>query len=42
MRMLIRIEVKIQELKRLKMEPWRAVHTNNEGPEAQNWALDGL
>jgi hypothetical protein len=31
----IRIKVNIQELNRLKMEPWRAVDANNGGVEAQ-------
>jgi hypothetical protein len=35
----IRIKVKIQELLRLKKEPWRAVDAQNGGAEAQNGAL---
>jgi hypothetical protein len=31
----IRIKVKIQELQRLKMEPWKTVDAHNEDMEAQ-------
>jgi hypothetical protein len=37
-----RILNKIQDLKRHKMEPWRAVYAHNKGMEAQNGALEGL
>jgi hypothetical protein len=35
-RIRIRIKVKIQELRRLKMEPWRAVDAHNGDMETQN------
>ncbi len=35
-RIQIRNKVKIQELHRQKMEPWRAVDAHNGGEEAQN------
>ncbi len=41
----IRIKVKIPELQRLVMEPWRAVddhNDHNEGVGAQKGALEGL
>ncbi len=38
----IRIRVKIQELKRLKIEPWRAVDAHNVGVEDKNGALEAV
>jgi hypothetical protein len=38
----IRNKVKIWELQRLTMEPWRAVGSHSGGVEAQNGALEGL
>jgi hypothetical protein len=35
-------KVKIQELLRLKMEPWRAADAHNGGEEAKNGASEGL
>jgi hypothetical protein len=34
----VRIKVTVQELKRLKMEPWRAVDAHNGGAETHNGA----
>ncbi len=34
--------VKIQELQRPKMEPWRVANAHNVGVKAQNGALEGL
>jgi hypothetical protein len=38
----IRIKVKIQELWRLKREPWRAADAGKGGVKAQNVALEGI
>jgi hypothetical protein len=37
-----RINVKIQELRRLEMEPWRAVEAHIGGMEFHNGAVEGL
>jgi hypothetical protein len=36
----IRMKVKIQEISRLKMEPWRAADAQNGSVEAQNGGLE--
>jgi hypothetical protein len=41
-RIRIGTKVKVQKLKRLKIELWRAVDAHNGGLEAQNEALEGL
>jgi hypothetical protein len=41
-RIRIRIKDRIQKLKRLKIEPWRAVDAHKRGLEARNGALDGI
>ncbi len=38
----IRSKVKIQELSKLKLEPWMAVDAQNGGVETQNGGLEGL
>jgi hypothetical protein len=41
-RIRIRIKVKIQQLWRLRMEPWRAVDVHYSVVEAQNRAVEDL